>query len=175
MSWHDPARTHESSEDRDLREELGQLLGVPARGFFGVEPTPKMIALAEDLHREALRRRHTSRQRPVWMLMAAALPLAIAVGSLASWGYNHKQRAEALAATVTQKEEQLREMAKAATEARIKASQASPAAIVSAPVLARNSVTPFKVKTHPGELVIEVKPLTSPMPTQTQTVKQSGQ
>ena len=57
MSWLEPARIHESAEDRDLRESLGQLLGFSARSFFDVEPTSKMIALAEDLRREALRRR----------------------------------------------------------------------------------------------------------------------
>ena len=174
MSWHDPARTNESIEDQDLREELSQMLCLPARGFFEVEPTPKMIALAEDLRREALRRRHTSRRRPVWMLLAAGLPLALALTALGSWGLQHKHRADELAAAVARQEAQLQQLAKAAAEAQFKASQA-PMLTVSTPVLAQNSVTPIKVKTHPGELVIEVKPSTSPMPTQTQTVKERGQ
>lgn len=160
MSWHDPARINESAEDCDLRETLSQLLGLPARGFFEVEPTPKMIALAEDLRREALRRRHTSRRRPVWMLLAAGLPLALAVGALGSWGFQHKQRADGLAAAVAQKEVELQNMAKAAAELQVKGPQPVP---VSAPVLAQNVVPHGKVKTHPnGELVLEVKSYQTP-------------
>jgi hypothetical protein len=174
MSWHDPARIHESDEDRDLREEVSQLLGLPARRFFEVEPTPKMIALAEDLRREALRRQHTSRRRPVWMLLAAGLPLALAITAMGSWGLEHKHRADALTAAMAQKESELQRLAKASAAAQVKEAQA-PVVAVSAPALAQNSATPVKVKTRPGELVIEVKPSSSPMPTQTQTVKQRGQ
>jgi hypothetical protein len=157
MSWHDPARHHESAEDRDLRGELSQILGLPARGFFAAEPTAKMIALAEDLRREALRRRHTSRQRPFRMLLAAGLPLALAVGGIASWGYQHKQRADALAAAVAQKEIELQNLAHAAP--------ATPAAQaqVSAPLIAANAAPRGKVKVRPnGELVLEVKPYQTP-------------
>ncbi len=176
MSWHDPMRTHESAEDRELRAELGQLLGLPKRDFFEVEVTPRMIALAEDLRREALRRRHTARQRPMWMLLAAALPLAITLGALGSWGYQHKQRADALAAAVAAKETALQQMAQAAAAAQARtASQVPvvPVALDPAPVQAPTRIA--KVKPRPGELVIEVKPSTSSMPTQTQTVKQRGQ
>jgi hypothetical protein len=162
MSWHDPARAQESVEDRELREELGQLLGLPARGFFEVEPTPKMIALAEDLRREAVRRRHTSRNRPVWMLLAAGLPLALAVSALGSWGFQHKQRADSLAAAVVQKELELQTLTKAAAELRVKESQPAQGP-VSAPVLAQNSVPHGKLKTRPnGELVLEVKSYQTP-------------
>jgi cell division protein FtsB len=174
MSWHDPARDYDSSEDRELREELSQLLGLPTHRFFEVEPTPKMIALAEDLRREALRRRHTSRRRPVWMLLAAGLPLALALTAMGTWGLQHKRRADALAAAIAQKESELQRLAKAAAEAQFKEAQA-PTLTVGAPVLARNSAMPLRIKAHPGELVIEVKPSSSPMPTQTQTVKQRGQ
>lgn len=160
MSWHDLAHTHEPAEDRDLREELSQLLGLPARGFFAVEPTAKMIALAEDLRREALRRRHTSRNKPVWMLLAAGLPLALAVGALASWGYQHKQRADVLAATVVQKEIELRNMTRVAAEVQVKGTQpvSSPA-----PVLAQNATPHGKARIRPnGELVLEVKSYQTP-------------
>jgi hypothetical protein len=159
MSWHDPARHHESLEDRDLREELSQLLGLPSCGFFAATPTPKMIALAEDLRREALRRRHTSRQRPFRMLLAAGLPLALAVGALASWGFQHKQRADALAAAVAQKEIELHNLAgAAASAASVQTTQ------VAAPVLTAQAATSHgKVKTRPnGELVLEVKPYQTP-------------
>jgi hypothetical protein len=174
MSWHDPARTLESMEDQELREELSQLLGLPARNFFEVEPTPKMIALAEDLRREALRRRHTSRRKPVWMLLAAGLPLALALTALGSWGLQHKHRADDLAAAMARQEAQIQQMARLAAETKAKETQASVQA-ASLPAVALNAATPAKVKTRPGELVIEVKPSTSTMPTQTQTVKQRGQ
>jgi hypothetical protein len=159
MSWHDPARHHESPEDRDLRGELSQLLGLPALGFFAATPTPKMIALAEDLRREALRRRHTSRQRPFRMLLAAGLPLALAVGALASWGFQHKQRADALAAAVAQKEIELRNLANVPVPV-----TPSQTAQVAAPVLAAQGVAPHgKVRTRPnGELVLEVRPYQTP-------------
>ena len=160
MSWRDPARNNESTEDCDLRESLCQLLGHTPRSFFEAEPTPKMIALAEDLRREALRRRHTSRQRPVWMLLAAGLPLALAVSALGSWGFQHKQRADALAAAVAQQEVQLQNLAKAATGLQVKEPQQ---AQVSAPVLAQNVVPHGRVKTRPnGELVLEVKTYQTP-------------
>ena len=160
MSWLDPARIHESAEDRDLREVLAQFLGLPARSFFGVEATPKMIALAEDLRREALRRRHTSRRKPVWMLLAAGLPLALAVSALGSWGFQHKQRADTLTAAVAQKEVELRNMAKAAAELQVKE---TPPTLVSAPALAQNTLLHGKAKPRPnGELVLEVKSYQSP-------------
>jgi len=161
MSWHDPARRFESVEDRDLRDELSQLLGLPAHGFFAAEPTPRMIALAEDLRREALRRRHTSRQRPYRLLLAAGLPLALAVGAIASWGFQHKQRADALAAAVAQKEIQLQNLATAASAARVEPPPQS--ATASAPVLAASAAPRGKVRTRPnGELVLEVKPYQTP-------------
>lgn len=157
MSWHDPARNQESSEDSGLREELSQLLGLPARTFFAAAPTPKMIALADDLRREALRRRHTSRNRPVWMLLAAGLPLALAVGALGSWGFQNKQRADALAAAVVQQELQLQKMTKSAVVPPTQSIQ------VAAPVVAQNTAPRGKVKTRPdGELVLEVKSYQTP-------------
>jgi cell division protein FtsB len=97
MSWLDPARLDESDEDRALREELRGLLGGPAPTFFPAELTPELIALAEDLRREAGRRRHTVRPRPNWLLMAATLPFALAIIGLGAWGYQQKQRADVLA------------------------------------------------------------------------------
>jgi hypothetical protein len=177
MSWHDPARDHESEEDLDLRDELSQLLGIPTGGFFGkVEPTPKMIALAEDLRREALRRRHTARQRPLWMLMAAALPLALAVGALGSWGYQHKQRADANAAALAQKEDELQKLAREAVQKQFASAQAAPVSVVAMQSTVAPT-SPIRVATHkprPGELVIEVAPSASVLPPQTQTVKQTG-
>jgi len=103
MSWLDPARINEAAEDRELREELRGLLGGPAPNFFQTEATPELVALAEDLRREAERRRHTARQRPSWMLLAAALPLALALTGLGAWGFHQKQRADVLAQDLAQK------------------------------------------------------------------------
>jgi hypothetical protein len=133
-----------------------------------------MIALAEDLRREAMRRRHTTRQRPVWMLLAAALPLAVTLGALGSWGYQHKQRADALAAAVAAKESAIQQMAQASA-AQAAATHAPVTAVSLDPAPIRTSTRIARVKPRPGELVIEVKPSTSSMPTQTQTVKQRGQ
>jgi len=104
----DPARLNESAEDCALREELRQLLGAPAADLFEVEVTPEMIALADDLRREATRRRRMApRQRPGWMLLAAALPLALVFAGLASWGVQQKHRADAMAEAVVQREQAL--------------------------------------------------------------------
>lgn len=161
MSWHDPARTQESAEEGNLRKELSQLLGLPSRGFFAAEPTPKMIALAEDLRREAQRRLHTSRHRPGWMLLAAGLPLALAVGALASWGFQHKQRADALTAAVAQREVELQNLTKASAAGQTKA---APPVQAPAPVVMARNVAP-RVRVKPqgnGELVLEVKTYQTP-------------
>lgn len=187
MSWHDPARYHEPAEDRALREELSQLLGLPSRRFFEAEPTPKMIALAHDLHREALRRRHTSRRKPMWMMMAASLPLMFALSAVGVWGFQHKRRADDLAAAVLRQESQIRLMTQAVAEAKAKGVQPAPSPAVAIapvaprvttqprPVLVRHSPAPAVQAPPAGELVIEVRPSTTPMPTETQVVKQRGQ
>lgn len=191
MSWHDPARYHEPAEDRALREELSQLLGLPSRRFFEAEPTPKMIALAQDLHREALRRRHTSRRKPMWMMMAAGLPLMFALSAVGVWGFQHKRRADDLAAAVLRQESQIRLMTQAVADAKAKAVLPAPAPAIAAiaptpaprrispqphqPVLVRNTSVPTLQTPPAGELVIEVRPSTTPMPTETQVVKQRGQ
>lgn len=108
MSWHDPARSGETAEDRALRDELRQLLGGPEPQAEAA-PTPSTISLAEDLRREALRRRHTPnvvplRRKPVLALLAAALPLALVVGGLGFWGMQQKRKAEQLAAAIREKD-----------------------------------------------------------------------
>ncbi len=108
MSWLDPARIGESAEDRALREELRGLLGGPAANFFQAEATPEIIALAEDLRREAERRRRTSRQRPSWMLLAAALPFALVLTGMGLWGFHQKQRADILAQNLVHQDQEHR-------------------------------------------------------------------
>jgi hypothetical protein len=96
MSWSDPARRFEPAEDRALRDELSELLGVASspRNFFDAEASPEVVALAEKLRAEAERRRHTSRKRPAWMLIAAALPFALVLAGLGNWGVQQKRRAD---------------------------------------------------------------------------------
>ena len=106
MPWLDPARQDESPEDRELRAELRGLVGLPVHpygssfesNFFGAEPTPELVKLAESLRTEAMRRRNTARRRPMWMLLAAGLPVALLISGLGVWGVQQKQKADFLAA-----------------------------------------------------------------------------
>lgn len=110
MSWPDPARREEPAEDAALRLELQGMLGLPKGPAPRVEPTEAQIALAEDLRREALRRRHTpnlvplKRRRPLWTLVAAGLPLVLGLAGIGLYGVQQKRRADELAAAVRQKE-----------------------------------------------------------------------
>jgi hypothetical protein len=172
MSWHDSARANESAEDRELREELSQLLGIPVRNFFGAEPTAKMIALAEDLRREALRRRRTARNRPIWLLLAAGLPFALALGALGSWGYQHKLRADALAEAVKQRDSEIQAMARVSEAPKAVPQTQLP---VTVPVVAQGA-HPARLKPRPAgsELVLEVRPYQTPS-VETQPVKGQAQ
>lgn len=116
MPWLDPTRLDEAAEDRALREELRGLLGGPAPNFFQAEVTPELIALAEDLRREAQRRRHTARRKPAWMLMAAALPFALVLTGLGAWGIHQKQRADVLAQDLARQDSEHRQQLVAASD-----------------------------------------------------------
>ena len=106
MPWLDPSRRFEPLEDRELRDELGALLGLSPEpiSFFDVEPTPELVALADKLRAEAERRRRTDRTRPLWTLLAAALPIALVLGGLSAWGHQQQRRADQLAAEVQRRE-----------------------------------------------------------------------
>lgn len=98
MSWSDPSRRFEPAEDQALRAELSDLLGLAPRKHAPAEPTPELTLLAEELRKEALRRRHTERRKPSWgLLTAAVLPLMAGMGALGFWGHQQHQKAEALA------------------------------------------------------------------------------
>jgi outer membrane murein-binding lipoprotein Lpp len=115
MSWHDPARALEPESDTALRNELRGLLGLPEpeTSYFEAEPTPELIALADDLRREALRRNHTARRKTSWMLLAAALPFALALGGVGVWGVGQKHKADQLASAVAHQEAEIQQLAAA--------------------------------------------------------------
>lgn len=128
MPWLDPAHQEESHEDRELRAELRGLVGLPARNsesnFFDAKPTPEMMKLADSLRAEALRRRNTARTRPMRMLLAAGLPVALVIsgfGALGAWGFNQKTRADraAAAAAVTAAEKDKAERANDSSQAQV--------------------------------------------------------
>jgi len=105
MPWLDPAHQEESTEDRELRAELRGMMGLSnssfESNFFDAEPTAEMVKLADSLRAEALRRRNTARNRPMRMLLAAGLPIALVIsgfGALGAWGLNQKTRADRAAA-----------------------------------------------------------------------------
>lgn len=113
MSWPDPARRFEPAEDVQLRAELRELLGLGAPLPKAAAPvTEELTRLAEDLRREALRRRRTERHRPSWGLVAAAaLPLLAALAGLGTWGVQQKHRADAMAGQVHQRDVEMASMA----------------------------------------------------------------
>jgi hypothetical protein len=180
MSWSDPARRFEPAEDRALRDELSDLLGMSPgpRNYFGTEATPEVVALAEKLRAEAERRRHTSRKRPSWMLVAAGLPFILAVASLGNWGMQHKRRAD---------EEHVRAL-QAAQDAKAQADAFLRATSVSGEAERQRdreqkgfaaskvaSKAPRKAKPSDDELVIPVEnPLRTPT-MEVQRVKAQGQ
>ena len=116
MSWLDPERSQEPASDSALRQELRTMLGMKPVSYFETEPTPELIALADDLRREALRRNRTARKRSHWMLMAAVVPLAMAFGGVSLWGIAQKHKAEDLAAAIQVKEGQLAALAASAAK-----------------------------------------------------------
>ena len=179
MSWSDPARRFEPAEDRALRDELSDLLGVPAspRNFFEAEATPELIALAEKLRAEAERRRHTSRKSPSRMLIAAGLPFILAVAGLGNWGMQHKHRADEAQAHAAQAAQE----AKAQSEAFLRVTSGSGEAerqrdreqkgLAAAKLAAK---TPRKARPGDAELVIPVEnPLRTPT-LEVQRVKAQG-
>ena len=128
MPWLDPTHQEESVEDRELRAELRGLVGLPISGFgsnfFDAKPTPEMVKLADSLRAEALRRRNTARNRPMRMLLAAGLPVALVIsgfGALGAWGFNQKTRADraAAAAAVAAAEKNKTERANESSQAQV--------------------------------------------------------
>jgi hypothetical protein len=115
MSWSDPAQRFEPAEDVQLRAELRELLGlgeIPQRAASPV--TEALSSLADDLRKEAQRRRRTERHRPSWgLLAAAALPLLAAMAGLGTWGFQQKQRADSLAVHVQSQASELNRIAAA--------------------------------------------------------------
>jgi hypothetical protein len=168
MSWHDSARTLESDTDSALREELRGLLGVrPRTNYFEAEASPELILLADDLRREAKRRNHTARKQHSWMLLAAALPVALALGGISTWGMTQKHRADAYASAVQQKDTELQRLA-----ATLKAQGVVAPSLALAPenLQLASHIAP-KPKQRGKELIIPVERSAEPLTNDTQQVK----
>jgi len=110
MSWHDVMKINESAEDSALRAELQDILCMAPVQHPTIEATPDTITLAELLHREAMRRRRTGTvvkpmsRRPLFILVAAAVPVLFTVTALGTWGVKQKRQADNLAAKVQELE-----------------------------------------------------------------------
>jgi hypothetical protein len=172
MSWHDPDRSQEPAAETALRDELRALLGMaaPASTYFEAEPTPELVALADDLRREALRRNRTARRKTSWMLLAAALPFALALGGVGAWGIGEKHHAEQLAAAVAREEAEIQRLAAAARQV-----QPPPAASPAPTARSRPAQTLLvgqaSPRNKPKELVIPVERSAEPTVNDTQSVK----
>ena len=80
-----------------------------------------MVKLADSLRAEALRRRNTARNRPMRMLLAAGLPVALVISGLGAWGFQQKHRADraAAAAAVAAAEKNKSERANESSQAQV--------------------------------------------------------
>ena len=100
------------------------------------------------------------------MLMAAALPLALAFGGVSVWGIAQKHQAEDLAAAVAQKEREIARLA-----ASIKQSDEHAPVLAGHPPAPRPLLGPARPQPKGKELVIPVENPTGPLPQDTQQVK----
>ena len=104
MSWHDATVIDESAEDSALRKEIQNMLGLAPAKHPQITSTPDTVALAQSLHREAMRRRRTApgathkNKNYFFVLAAATIPVLFIVTALGTWGVKQKRRADALAA-----------------------------------------------------------------------------
>ncbi|HJU83568.1 MAG TPA: hypothetical protein VJ600_05115 [Holophagaceae bacterium] len=170
MSWSDPDRRFEPAEDVALRSELRELLGLSEAPAMP-EPTPELRNLAEDLRREAERRRRTYpfRRRPSWQLMAAAvLPFVLGLGGAGAWGLAQKHRADELSQAVAQKDADMQRVASeaAASQAELARERATREQVQQQLVLAN-----AKLGQKPSYLVVPVPKPLGPESTETLRVK----
>jgi hypothetical protein len=123
----------EPEEDSALRAELQGMLGIEATHPADSGATADATALAQSLHREAMRRRRTSAGprgqkgrvrpilgRPLLVALAAAVPIAVTFTALGAWGVGQKQRADALAAKTAELESRQSRMEEAMEAAKAK-------------------------------------------------------
>ena len=109
MLWRDATKIDEPAEYIALRGELQNLLGLDPMGYPRAAPSQESIALAQSLHREAMRRRRTgsapklSARSPMLLLMAATIPLLFAAASLGTWGAMQKRQADEAKAALAAK------------------------------------------------------------------------
>jgi hypothetical protein len=177
MSWHDPDRIGESQADSALRNELRGLLGIAAgpANYFETEVTPELAGLADELRREAQRRNRTVRHKHSWMLLAAALPFALTLGAVGTWGVAQKQKADGLAAALTRQEAQIQQLA--ATVRTLQPAQPAQPLQVQAPASktlpapSAQMLAGRRTPAKPKELVIPVERSTEINPGASQTVK----
>lgn len=174
MSWHDPARSLEPESETALRNELRDLLGMPspATSYFEAETTPELALLADDLKREAQRRNRTFRKKNSWMLLAAAMPFALALGGVGVWGVGQKHKVEQLTAAVARQQTQIQHLAAtqqqpAPAPAPAPAPEAAPMAITQPQMLVGRTAP----RNKPKELVIPVQRSAEPSSVGTQRVK----
>jgi len=100
MLWRDATIIDEPAEDIALRGELQNLLGFAPIGHPHAAPSKESIALAQSLHREAMRCCRTSSaprlltKSPLFLWMAATIPLLFTAATLGTWGAMQKRRAD---------------------------------------------------------------------------------
>ncbi len=170
MSWSDPDRRFEPAEDAALRSELRELLGLAPEAPAAMEPTPELRTLADDLRREAERRRRTYpfRRRPTWQLAAAVLPFVLGLGGAGAWGVAQKHRADELAKAVAQKDSDLQRasLEAAASQAELARERATREQVQQQLVLANS-----KLGQKPSYLVVPAPKPLGPESTETLRVK----
>ncbi|MCL1894605.1 MAG: hypothetical protein FWG02_10330 [Holophagaceae bacterium] len=118
MSWHDAINiTDELDEDRTLRDELQHMLGLPPVKHPDIASTPDTVALAQSLHREAMRRRRTASgilpqkgKRPFILIAATTIPVLFTVIALGTWSIKLKRQAATLAAEALELESKTLEL-----------------------------------------------------------------
>ena len=167
---HGPA---EAPEELALRAELRELLGLESGPLpvVSAAPSPELVELAEDLRREAERRRRTYpfKPRASWqMAAAAALPFVLGLAGAGFWGLQQKHRADDLAQAVVQKESEVQRVSQqaVASQAELARERATREEVQQQLVLAT-----VKLGRKPSYLVVPAQKPLGPETTETLRVK----
>jgi len=159
MQWRDIIKIDESEEDIALRTELQNMLGIMPVQQSHSEPAPDVIALAKSLHGEAMRRRRTAttvvplNKRPLFVLIAAAIPVFFCVAALGTWGIKQKRRADILAAKTIELETRQNRIDAAREGARTREIQPSSGSLDSEIKPVQADAAPTKAPNNNGELI----------------------